>query len=336
METRREFFLYKYLIGNFNQNGEMKKLAILILLCITFSPSVKAQNVLNGVYVKEHIPTKKVISYTYLREADVMFEKRVWRIIDLREKINFPLYYPLTPMSDRWSLFDIMRHYLEKEPGALTPYLTFDPNNLYATDGDQFKYPIRYQGANDTVYTKMVDELLNVLGPEPTDPIKVDRGGVLVDSLDINNNPVYPARDKYPIGAADIVAWELKEDWFFDKQRSVMDVRIVGISPIVNIVEEDPATKQKIVKGNKNLFWIYFPELRYITQNYFVYNRKNDAQRMSFDDLFWKRMFNSYIKKEANVFDRQITDYITGVDALLESEKIKKEMMEIEHDMWDF
>ena len=313
----------------------MRRLTLIAIGLLGLGSQLNAQSVLDGVYVKEHIPTKKVISYTYLREADVMWEKRVWRIIDLREKINLPLYYPLVPLSDRWSLFDIMRHHLEQAPGSLTPYLTFDPNNLYATDGDQFKYPIKYQGPTDTVYKKMVDELLNVLGPEPTDPIKVDRGGVLVDSLDFNNNPVYPPRDKYPIGAADIVEWEIKEDWFFDKQRSVMDVRIVGISPRVNIIEEDPATKQKVVKGTKNLFWIYFPELRYITQNYFVYNRKNDAQRMSYDDLFWKRMFNSYIKKESSVFDRMITDYVTGVDALLESEKIKKEMMEIEHDMWD-
>ncbi len=66
-----------------------------------------------------------------------------------------------------------------------------------------------------------------------------------------------------------------------------------------------------------------------------MYNRQNDAQRMSFDDLFWKRMFNSYIKKESNIYDRQIIDYTSGIDALLESEKIRIQMQDIEHDVWD-
>jgi hypothetical protein len=83
------------------------------------------------------------------------------------------------------------------------------------------------------------------------------------------------------------------------------------------------------------LFWVYFPECRYVFQNSFVYNRKNDAQRMSFDDLFWKRMFASHIHKETNVYDREIEDYERdGVKALLESERIKNNMAKIEHDVW--
>ena len=111
-----------------------------------------------------------------------------------------------------------------------------------------------------------------------------------------------------------------------------MDVRIIGIAPVVYYY--NASTKQ--VEGTKNLFWLYFPQIRPIIQNYFVYNRKNDAQRMSFDDLFWKRTFSSYITKETSIFDRPINDYTSGVDALLESEKIKKEMMELEHDVWEF
>ncbi len=317
---------------------------ILIAFLLLTQINVFAQGVLDGVYVKEHIPTKKVISYTYLREADVMWEKRVWRIIDLREKINQPLFYPLTPTSDRISLWDILRHHLEKEPGSLTPYDWFNPNDIYAQDGDQFKYPVKFTGPGDTVYTNKLKDFLFVKGSDVTDPyVRYDAFGTRIDSIavdaagnqifDAAGNPklVYPARVDDPITSDKIVEWEVKEDWFFDKQRSVMDVRIIGICP--RVYDIDPSTKK--IKGVKPLFWIYFPELRYIIQNYFVYNRKNDAQRMSFDDLFWKRMFTSYIRKESNVHDRMITDYVEGVDALLESERIKKEMTDLEHDMWD-
>lgn len=312
------------------------------LACFT---NADAQGVLDGVYVKEHIPTKKVISYTYLREADVMWEKRVWRIIDLREKINQPLFFPLTPLSDRMSLWDILRYHLEKEPGSITPYNWYDLTNIYAQDGDQFKYPVKYTGPGDTAYAQALKDFLYIKGPDVTEPFyRIDAYGTRIDSIAVDasgnqifdpvtGNPklVYPDPVNDPITSEKIVEWELKEDWFFDKQRSVMDVRIVGICP--RVYDIDPNTKK--IKGVKPLFWIYFPELRYVIQNYFVYNRKNDAMRMSFDDLFWKRMFSSYIKKESNVFDRMIPDYVEGVDALLESEKIKKEMMEIEHDMWD-
>ena len=36
-------------------------------------------NVLDGVYIQEHIPTKRVVQYTHLREADVMWSRKIWR-----------------------------------------------------------------------------------------------------------------------------------------------------------------------------------------------------------------------------------------------------------------
>ena len=130
----------------------------------------------------------------------------------------------------------------------------------------------------------------------------------------------------------DIVRYVLKEDWFFDKQRSVMDVRIIGISPIV--IARNPVTQE--IVGLQNLFWLYFPECRYVFQNFYVFNNANDSQRMSFDDLFQKREFSSYIQKESNVYDRAISPNWDGLDALLESERIRNEMFTFEHDLWHF
>jgi gliding motility associated protien GldN len=127
----------------------------------------------------------------------------------------------------------------------------------------------------------------------------------------------------------------LKEDWFFDKERAQLDVRIIAIAPVVYDVEED-ASGNKQITGLKELFWLYFPHCRFIFNNYLVYNESNDAQWMSFDDLFWKRRFNAVIYKESNVFERDIEAYRTGVDALMESQKIKEEIRTIEHDVWQF
>ena len=56
----------------------------------------------------------------------------------------------------------------------------------------------------------------------------------------------------------------------------------------------------------------------------------------TFEEIFQKRYFSSYIIKETNVFDRSINDYAQGLDALLESERIKDELFTIEHDLWHY
>jgi gliding motility associated protien GldN len=131
---------------------------------------------------------------------------------------------------------------------------------------------------------------------------------------------------------ASVTKIRIKEDWFFDKQRSVMDVRIIGICPIIEEYEDDGVT----LKGVKPLFWIYFPQARNVLAKSYVFNRFNNTQRLTYDDLFFKRMFSSYIYKESNVYDRKITEYAKGMDALLESERIKNEIFLTEHDLWEY
>jgi hypothetical protein len=86
----------------------------------------------------------------------------------------------------------------------------------------------------------------------------------------------------------------------------------------------------------REMFWLYFPHLRNVIKNYYVYNDKSDAQWMSFDDLFWKRKFSAMIYKTSDKFDRDVEDYRFGVDALYEAEKIKEEIRKWEHDVWNF
>jgi hypothetical protein len=86
----------------------------------------------------------------------------------------------------------------------------------------------------------------------------------------------------------------------------------------------------------KELFWLYFPELRNVMVNYYVYNTQSDAQWMTFDDFFWKRMFSATIYRATDQFDREIEDYRYGVDALYEAEKIKENMRTWETDLWNY
>ena len=169
------------------------------------------------------------------------------------------------------------------------------------------------------------------------------------------------------ISSQSITAYNIKEDWFFDKERSILDRRIIAIAPVGRCkpLEEDKGEIsddginrfKSFVSVNRNgelehangvfekydgpvveleLFWLYFPELRDVIVNYYVYNEKSDAQWMSFDDLFWKRKFSAMIYKTSDKFDRDVEDYRYGVDALYEAEKIKEEIRKWEHDVWNF
>ena len=112
-----------------------------------------------------------------------------------------------------------------------------------------------------------------------------------------------------------------------------MDVRIVGVQLVADNIDRSTGE----VRGKEPLFWVYFPEARNFFANVNVFNRFNDAERWSLDDIFWKRMFGSYIYKEQNVYNRQIADYtLNGVEQLLEAEKVKNDIFVMEHDLWEY
>jgi gliding motility associated protien GldN len=297
-------------------------LLTLVVSTAAFSqlPSSGQTTVLDGVYQQTHIPTKRVIAYSPLREADVLWSKRVWRVIDLKERINYPLYYPTEPLSDRMALWDVIKYGVMTE-GSLT---------IYEGDkeGEQFYKPILPPNGNrqDPEYVKLLES--RYFGTEVSIPdIDQETGDIRVD---IDGNEVYVDRID-PYNAESIIEYRIKEEWFFDKQRSQMDVRIIGIAPVAYLVREG------IIQGKQVLFWLYFPEARYVFQNFFVYNSQNDAMRMSFDDLFWKRRFGSYIYQESNVFDRLVMKEANdGIEQLLISERIKEEIFKIEHDLWHY
>jgi len=279
------------------------KLRILIIISLIFlglAPANAQYKVLDKPWVKENTPTRRVVPYTHVREADVMWNRRVWRVIDLREKINHPLYFPIKPIAGRKSLFEVIK--LGVEEGTLT---------AYDYEYDEFTVPLTKAEVSKGILR--------------TFELKAnfdDYGEVIEGAEDTAWNDVESDA---------ISAYRLKEEWFFDRERSMMDVRILGIAPVRLDFADDGS-----VRGSLPMFWIYYPEARYVFANYDVFNRQNDAERRTFEDIFWKRMFNSYAYKKSNVYDRESRGFLKNIDVLLEADKIKNELFIMEHDLWSY
>jgi gliding motility associated protien GldN len=253
----------------------------------------------DGVYDKTAIVQMLPIPYSPLREADVIWSKRLWRVIDMREKINQPFYFPTVPQNGWRSFITIIMDALKE--GTI---------QAYSELSDQFLYPISYK--------ELMDKM------EQTKKVKLKRP----DNPDIEFDTVITQQ----FNPSDVYKIRLKEDYFFDRQRSVMEVRILGICPMVNSYDEKGE-----YRGEKPLFWVYFPECRNILAKAEQFNLHNgSAARLSYDDVFMKRMFNSYVYKEENVYDRTINEYAAGVDALMESERAKNSLLEFEESLWEY
>ena len=277
-------------------------LTVMFLGAFTQVALAQSPNVLDGAYVKETNLTKRVVPYPHLREADVMYKRRIWQEIDLRQKFNHPFFFPLDPIQDRKNLFDVIREALLVE-GSLVAY-SAGPLG----EDDEFTFPL----SADSIRT-----ILN-----PVTPVKIyDDFGEVIGSTQQSNE----------LSSDKITRYRIKEDWIWDRQRSERYVRILGIAPMMEDFDVDGNSV-----GFRPLFWLYYPECRYVFANSEVYNMFNDAQRRTYEDLFQKRYFSSYIVKEDNAFNRQIVSYARGLDALAESERIQQELFNMEHDIWNY
>lgn len=258
---------------------------------LTESSDPNANQPLDDIVEKRTIVEKRVLPYDYVREADIFWEKRIWRVIDIREKMNQPFAYPERPF------FSILMD------AAISGEIT-----VYNTENDKFTNPLT--------------------------PEEVAQIGASVDTSIIFDPETYEEQIQVvrnDINPEDVKRFRLKEVWFFDKETSTMQVRILGIAPLLDVLDD-----QGNFRYEKPMFWVYYPEARHILAREKVFNMGNDASPLTWEDLMEMRYFSSYIYKESNVRDRRLQDYLSGIDLLLEAEKIKQEIFNFEQDLWSY
>ncbi|MBK9176467.1 MAG: gliding motility protein GldN [Flavobacteriales bacterium] len=219
--------------------------------------------------------------YAQLREADVAWERRVWRAIDLSDPANAPLRMP-TGAPGCLSLMQVIRHGLRNEGGIMA----YDPG----PDG------------KDDAFRKLMarSALLREL-----------------DTLDT-------------LPASVVGRFAIKEDWIFDRACSRMEVRIIGIAPLVEV--RGPEGE---LRGYRPLFWLYYPECRQLFA-WWTAILDGDEKRISFEELLDQRRFKGTVTRVSDMSGRAVNAAATSVDALLRSEDVRRQLEEIGFDLWHY
>lgn len=254
---------------------------------------------IDDVVDKRLIVENRLMDYQPIREADIAWEVRIQRVIDTREKLNLPF------RSEELNLFSTLIELVNNE-------------EITVFSDEKFKSPMTKEDIDKKLFS--LDTIEDFDYETYTQVLKI-----------VKND----------IAWTDIFSYRIKEIWFFDKETSTMRQRILGIAPIY-------AKPKEIESGIAPypLFWVYYPEARESFSKYRVFNESNDIAPMTWTDLFDARVFTSYIYKRSNVLDYRLKDYyqpnpesdvdMTGIDMLLHSDKIKNELFNFEHDLWEY
>ena len=248
---------------------------------------------LDGVVQRKIMLERRVLPYDHVREADVPWERMIWRVLDLREKINLPFGYPGLPFVK--ILFDAARS-----------------GEIAVFEKDDFK--------------------------DPMDPDEIDQMLFRMDTTEVIDLETYETKlvvTRNELNFSDIKRLRIKEIWYYDEELSRMKFRILGISPIKDEYDEFGNFKYELP-----MFWVYYPQARPTLSRYRAFVEGNDASPISWEQMFELRKFSSYIYKATNVFDNRIQDYEYLADnpkeQLFESERIKAELFNFEHDLWSW
>lgn len=282
----------------------------------------------------------KPLAYGYVDDRDILMGKTVWEIIDLNQRINFPLYFPVDSVNigpDRRSLYDVLTKGIKT--GRITEVYTDSYFNTKKSIKD-------IEGSLSRVDTTDAGrELINQYPDDYKSRVvkkKVVTGKGKNKSVNYVEETVGPTRTvpaeyilKQDLTAADVSQYKIKGFWYFDKRQSELKYRLLGICPVT----PDVYTMNSDEKDYIELFWVFFPNARDVLHEAKAFNEYNSALPISFDQILDSRRFNAVIYKEENVYgDREIKDYIkdNAQSQLLESERVKEKIRNFEEDMWNY
>jgi gliding motility associated protien GldN len=326
------------------------KKRLLTIICVIGSFVSNAQSNLLNAKTADQIGKKnaaqlisdndKPLSYGYVDDRDILMGKTTWEIIDLNEKINFPLYYPVDTANigpDRRSLYDVLTKAIKS--GRIT--------EVYSDSYFNTKKSLKdIQGGLSRIDTTDAGrELINQYPDDYKSRVvkkKVVTGTGKKKSVSYVEETVGPTRSvpaeyilKQDLTAADVTQYKIKGYWYFDKRQSELKYRLLGICPVT----PDVYTMNSDEKDYIELFWVFFPDARTVLNEAKAFNDKNSARPISFDQILNSRYFNAIIYKEENMYgDREIKDYMKD-DAqaqLLEAERVKEKIRNFEQDMWNY
>lgn len=297
-----------------------KRVVIIGILAALPASAMAQANILNAKRPEEigvrtetqkSLDNDKPLDYGYVDDRDILWSKTVWEIVDLDERVNFPLYYPTDTIdigADRRSLYDVFIKNIKN--GKLTDIYV----DSYFTEKRKF------------------EDLTATL-------VKVDTTDLGYEQLNAGEQISPEYINRRDLTAADIEQYRIKGIWYFDKRQGELKYRMLGIAPVapdVNFIDDESmAPEDALVE----LFWVWLPSARQILHEAKVFNQRNSAQPISFDMLLNARRFNGIIYKEDNVHgDRDIQDYIAdnALFQLLEAERIKEQIRDREQDMWAY
>ncbi len=259
------------------------------------------------------------LPYGYVGDRDILFSKRVWEIIDLDERINFPLYFPIEDNlgENRKSLFNVLTTAIQN--GEIT--------EVYSDS--YFRDKITPENMEQLFSYKE----LNSFGIEVTN----QNLGTSEEELKAQGLLTAEHYDTSEVTAADVTKYMVEGYWYFDKRQGELKYRLIGICPMA----VDALTKMRMGSEAEpiQLFWVYFPAARNVLHKADAFNEKNSSMPITFDHLLNSRRFSAVIVKVENVYgDRLIDDYMkeNAQMQLLEAERLKEVIRNFEQDMWNY
>jgi gliding motility associated protien GldN len=247
---------------------------------------------LDDITSRSTIRDRNTLKPAPIREADIFWEKRIWRVIDTREKMNKPFVAPESP------LFVILMD------AALQGDM-----RVYSTVDDRFSKPLSTEDVSSIMYK---EDTIVVFDPQTGD----ERVQIVKNEINWEN----------------VKRFRVKESWYFDANTSSLKVRILGIAPLIDVVDEDGN-----FRFEKPLFWVYYPQAREILARHKVVTPGgNFASTLSWEDWMEMRYFSSFITKENTVGDLRLEDTYTGVDLLMKSKEVGESIFNMEHDLFTY